>query len=212
MSDQQTRHYALRPLEKSDLNTVGRWFQDLEDLAAFDRTCRVPLNPTATEQNWAEIIDTPDDFSKFWFAITDDIGGVVGLVGINGLNPINRDAVVALFVDKSVRRHGVGIRATALVLDLAFRQLGLNRVTSYYREDNTRSAELLAALGVTTEGRMRNAWFSDGKFHDMLVVGILAREWAENRDKVAAKLDTNVVVNFGADSSQGWTWPSAGDY
>ncbi len=207
MSEQSARRYTLRPLEKSDLSHVARWFLDLHDLAAFDRSSRAPRCSEATEKDWAPVFDTAEDQNKHWFAVESETNDVVGMVGMQDVNPVNRDAVVALFVDHSVRRHGVGIRATALLLDLAFHQFGLNRITSYFREDNTRSADLMSRLGVKIEGRMRQAWFAEGQFFDMVVVGLLSDEWEKHREKLMTELQPDPVVSFGGFVANGWTWP-----
>ncbi len=152
--------------------------------------------------------DTPQDADdKCWFAITSEPTGVAGIVGLERISPVNRDAVIALYVDHAIRRQGVGIRASALILDFAFRQLGLNRVTSYYRNDNASSRDLVSQAGFEVEGTMRQAWFSDGRFHDMIVVGILAEDWKVRRDALAEELGETTVIAFGDGRSVGSKWP-----
>ena len=152
--------------------------------------------------------DTPQDADdKCWFAITSEPTGVAGIVGLERISPVNRDAVIALYVDHAIRRQGVGIRASALILDFAFRQLGLNRVTSYYRNDNASSRDLVSQAGFEVEGTMRQAWFSDGRFHDMIVVGILAKDWKMRRDALAEELGETTVIAFGDGRSVGSKWP-----
>lgn len=206
MADAPIRTFRLRPLEKADLASIQRWFQDVEDLALFDRTCRIPLNQSQIEDTWAEAIG-PSNNKMCWFAIETENGETIGLTGMDAISSINRDAVVPLFMDKSARRSGVGIRASALVLDFAFRQLGLNRVTSYCRADNQRSRDVVGSLGFQDEGVMRQAWFADGQFHDIVVVGLLQQEWMARRDVLARDLGAETVVTFGSDARTGWTWP-----
>ena len=207
MPDTHTSRFRLRPLEKSDLETVTPWFQDIEDLARFDRTSRIPLNLAQTEENWSDVFSASAGGSKCWFVAESHSGQVVGMSGLEAISPINRDAIVAMFVDKPVRRLGVGIRATALVVDFAFRQLGLNRLTSYYRADNANSRDLVAKLGCKIEGTMRQAWFADGRFHDMVVVGVLKQDWEQQRPKLAQELTADTVVSFGQNPSVSWSWP-----
>ncbi len=204
MPDTSPRLFRLRPLEKADLETVARWFQDIHDLALFDRTSRIPQNLTQTEQYWEDALGASNDRCKCWFAIESDTGDLVGMTGLEAISSINRDAVVPVFVDKSIRRHGVAVRAVALMLDFAFRQLGLNRITSYYRADNHSSRDLIQRIGCEIEGTMRQAWFADGQFHDMVVVGMLQQDWIVRREVLAQELDPQTVVSFDA---SGWSWP-----
>ncbi len=204
MSDTSPRLFKLRPLEKADLETVAHWFQDVHDLALFDRTSRVPLNLVQTEQIWEDAICTSRNCDKCWFMIESDSGETLGMTGLEGISNVNRDAVVPVFVDKSIRRHGVAVRTVALMLDFAFRQLGLNRITSYYRADNHSSRDLISQVGCEVEGTMRQAWFADGQFHDMVVVGMLQQDWIARRQVLAQELSPETVVSFG---SPDWSWP-----
>ncbi len=204
MPDSSPRLFRLRPLEKADLGTVARWFQDIHDLALFDRTSRIPQNLVQTERYWEDAINASKDCCKCWFAIESDSGDLVGMTGLEAISSVNRDAVVPVFVDKSIRRHGVAVRSVALMLDFAFRQLGLNRITSYYRADNHSSRDLIQRIGCEIEGTMRQAWFADGQFHDMVVVGMLKQDWIARREVLAQELGTQTVVSFDA---SGWSWP-----
>ncbi len=197
-------------MEKSDFETVAHWFQDLEDLSLFDRTLRMPLNQLQTEEIWSDAVSGFQNCGKCWFVIEDDAGQSVGVSGLEAISSINRDAVIPLFVDKSVRRSGVGIRAGALTLDFAFRQLGLHRITSYYRDDNLSTRDLVNRLGFKVEGTMRQAWFTDGRYHDMVVVGILQQEWMARRADLARDLSPDTCVTFGGAASDKWCWPLRG--
>jgi RimJ/RimL family protein N-acetyltransferase len=207
MPDNTSKSFSLRPLEKPDLTSITRWFQEVGDLALFDRHSRVPYDLATSERLW-NMSDTPQDADdKCWFAITSEPTGVAGIIGLERISPVNRDAVIALYVDHAIRRQGIGIRASALILDFAFRQLGLNRVTSYYRKDNAGSRDLTNQAGFEVEGTMRQAWFSDGKFHDMIVVGLLAEHWNVRRDALADELGDKTVIAFGDGKSSGSKWP-----
>lgn len=194
-------------MERADLDSVLSWFQDVEDLARFDRTTRVPLNTSHAEEFWRDSFTSSDASRKCWFIVESSAGEAVGLAGLESISNINRDAVVAVFVNKAMRRSGVGLRASALVLDLAFRQLGLNRITSYYREDNHHSRDLVAKIGFQIEGTMRQAWFAEGEFQDMVVVGILKSEWMVRRNVLAQELDANTIVTLGPNDCAAWSWP-----
>lgn len=207
MSVDPIKKFHLRPAEKTDSEIISRWFQDVVDLATFDRTSRIPLNQSQTEQAWIEAYGTPNDDKNCCFIIESEAHEALGMTGLDNISQVNRDAIVPLFIEKSFRRSGIGIRATSLILDFAFRQLGLNRVTSYYRADNMSSQKLLNRLGFHVEGTMRQAWFADGQFHDMLVVGILQSDWMGRRLELAKTLDPKTTVMFSSAASSEWSWP-----
>ena len=207
LSDKPLSVFRLRPLEKADLEVIAPWFQEIEDLARFDRTSRIPFNLTQAEEAWGDAFSASGNSGKCWFVIEAEDGELLGISGLEAISPINRDAVIAVFVNKSARRMGLAIRATALLADFAFRQLGLNRITSYYRHDNHISRDLVTRLGCQVEGTMRQAWFTDGAFHDMVVVGVLREEWLIRRTILAQELDSNTIITFGSSGCPSWSWP-----
>ncbi|HMB75078.1 MAG TPA: GNAT family protein [Kiloniellaceae bacterium] len=199
----------MRPFEKADVPTVTHWFFDLDDLALFDRFMRIPLNREAAEKSWAESLAYDGRSKNYWFTITRDQDIPIGIIGIESISAVNSDAVVPVFIDRAMRHKGVGIRAFGLVLDIAFRQLNLARITSYYRADNEVSRTMTGRLGFSEEGRLRQAWFSGGKRYDMIAIGLLREEWLERRKTLTEELDLDTVVTIGRDTLGRWSWPLA---
>lgn len=211
MTNTQRDTYYVRPLEKSDIPTISRWFVDLDDLSAFDRCMRIPLSLDASEKAWSDAVGNDVSTGKYWFAIDDKENQTIGIIGLESVSLINGDAVLPVCIAKTARNKGVGIRSAALMLDIAFQQLGLNRLTSYYRADNEVTRYLTERAGFRQEGCMRQAWFAGGQHVDMIIVGILRQEWMERRKALAEELDTNTVVTFGRHSSGTWSWPPVDD-
>jgi len=197
----------MRPLESSDVATIARWFVDLDDLSLFDRALRAPLNLSSSEKAWSDALGNNDEKGKYWFALIDEAEDLVGIAGIEGISVINRDGVIPLFIERRSRNKGVGSRALALMLDIAFIHLGLNRLTSYFRSDNDATRTLVERVGFRQEGCMRQAWFAKGQHLDMIVIGILRRDWMERRKTLAVELGENVTVTFGRESAGTWRWP-----
>lgn len=209
MARSTRKTYIIRPLEMSDIPTMSQWFTDLDELSLFDRSMRIPLSLEASEKSWSDSIGNSASKGKYWFAIVCNEDKLTGIVGLEDVSLVNGDAIIPMYIEKTARNRGLGIRSLAMVLDLAFRQLGLNRLTSYYRVDNGISRSLIERLGFREEGCMRQAWFAGGRYLDMIVIGILRQEWLERRQALAEELDCNTVVTFGRHSSGRWSWPPA---
>ena len=207
MNTNASETYHLRPLHKADIATVSGWFESLDDLSLFDRTMRVPVNHEAVENSLLEATGIEGASGKCWFAIEAERDSLCGIVGLENINAINGDAILALFIDDAARNKGIGIRAAALVLDMAFNQLRLNRVSSFYRTDNEASRKLTTATGFQKEGCLRKAWFSGGEYIDMICVGLLQSEWTKQRQELASQLAAGTRVKFGHKRSGGWSWP-----
>lgn len=204
-------HFRLRPLTAADFVSVATWYGQIEDLSMFDRQSPVPLSVEALETVWRKSIDDEDPRASYWFAICDADDRPVGLAGIQGIHYVHGDGVLAIMAAPGVRRRGIGIRAGVLVLDMAFDQLRLSRVTSYCRADNDPSRALIRQLGFQEEGRMRRSWFSHGQHHDLIVVGQLQEEWKRSRRELVEGLGANVVVSIGEDRDGRWTCPASGN-
>jgi ribosomal-protein-serine acetyltransferase len=73
--------------------------------------------------------------------------------------------------------HGHIGAAVRELLRYAFEERGLHRAEWRCRSDNERSIALARRLGMTYEGRLREAWKVAGVFHDKVIWSLLADEW-----------------------------------
>lgn len=142
-----------------------------------------------------------------WFMADAPDGTVVGMVALEAINMLHGNAIMPVFIAKPWRRSGVGIRMASMIIDLAFKQLRLHRVTTVYRADNAASAAMLGRLGFKQEGVARQSWFSQGQYFDLLNVGVLVDEWEQIRLKLRAELSPAVTVELGSRPSEIWCWP-----
>ncbi len=207
MPGQKRDNYWMRPMEVDDIRVIAGWFENLDDLAIFDRRSPIPLNAEAMQAGWREALAEPEPRASYWFTIDDEAGEVIGIAGLQEINHVHGDGVLPIYLSDPARRRGIGIRATAMLLDLAFHQLRLTRVTSFYRADNEASRRMTESAGFREEGRMRKAWFADGKHFDVVVIGILEKEWLGQRGDLASRLSTDTVVILGRTPWGTRAWP-----
>jgi RimJ/RimL family protein N-acetyltransferase len=73
--------------------------------------------------------------------------------------------------------RGYGYEALRLALDFAFHELNLYRVQLTVFEYNERAIALYEKLGFRREGVFREFVHRDGRRYDMLLYGLLRREW-----------------------------------
>ena len=201
--------YRLRPLAVEDLPTITEWMEQIDDVSLFHRWMPVPSGLLSVEADWRRTLEEAEPRSSYWFVVVDEKGTCLGFCGLKDIVYSHGSGVIPLFVAQPVRRHGVGIRMLALILDLAFNQLRLERATTYCRADNVASLGLCERAGFREEGRMRRAWYAGGTFQDLVVVGLLAEEWRVRRQELLDTLDPAVRLSMGAHVSETWTWPRA---
>lgn len=202
-----SQQYWLRPLGLDDIPVIAKWLEDVEDLAMFDRRIPVPLDKAAMETEWQNDIVAREPRTSYWFKIDDSCGEAFGMAGLTGISYVHGDALMPIFVAGVARRRGIGLRVRALLLDLAFDQLRLVRITSLHRADNDASRTLNEACGFKKEGCIRKGCFAGGKHIDQMIYGILAEEWYDHRDTLRQRVGSKVVVTLGGRPWGAWSWP-----
>ena len=72
---------------------------------------------------------------------------------------------------------GYGTEALMLLLGYSFDELNLHRVFLRVVDFNQRAIESYLKCGFSKEGRLRDAIFLDGDYHDVVVMSILEEEF-----------------------------------
>ena len=141
---------------------------------AVDRT---PL--AAREKDFDKRLE---DHEKADFVIEVD-GHVIGEIG---LHPhMNRRAGVAHMgvgiYDPEYVGKGYGRDAVMTLLDWSFRILNLRRVALETLATNERAIRAYRACGFVEEGRLREHEYVDGRYVDIVAMGVLRSEWEKSR-------------------------------
>ena len=99
------------------------------------------------------------------------------------LEPARRSAYFQIYLgDSASRGRGIGWQAPELVLDLAFRELGLHRVWLHTLPGNNVAVALYTKAGFVREGAERDGLFRDGGFLDQYRWSLLAPEWIARKE------------------------------
>jgi ribosomal-protein-alanine N-acetyltransferase len=111
------------------------------------------------------------------FAIEHREAGVIGITGLSEVVRRDRRAVVGTWVGHAYWGSGANFEAKALLAALAFRRLGLERLTAWSGVRNGRSQAALERIGFRREGVLA-AWHRHGAVaHDVVVYGLLRAGW-----------------------------------
>jgi RimJ/RimL family protein N-acetyltransferase len=101
----------------------------------------------------------------------------------------HRGGEIGWVFDPVHANRGFATEAARLVLDLAFGDLGLHRVTAQLDPRNERSAALCRRLGMRPEAHfVRAEWFK-GEWADLDVYAVLAEEWVSRSRRLAPPRD-----------------------
>ena len=111
------------------------------------------------------------------FVIEHQTAGVVGVTGLSELARRDRRATVGTWFGREHWGSGMNVEAKALIAELAFAHLGLDRLTAWSNARNGRSQRALERAGFRREGLL-HAWHRHGdQLHDVVVFGLTRTAW-----------------------------------
>lgn len=104
-------------------------------------------------------------------------GELVGSIALQQIDWHNKSTSIGYYLGKEAEGHGVMTRSVSALINYAFFQLGLNRVEIRCGEYNIKSRAIPERLRFIKEGKIRDGEELYGRFHDIIIYGILARDW-----------------------------------
>ena len=102
---------------------------------------------------------------------------MIGTIGFAEFDHAARVTEIGYWIDAAEEGKGIISRATEKMLELAFENLGMNRVQIRCADANVRSAAVPRKFGFVEEGRQRQHVVRNGKTYDFLIFGLLRDEW-----------------------------------
>jgi len=166
----------LRPFRAADLPIMREWFRDPETARTWART---PLVPDDAFE--ADLAGRFQEFAhRGYFAIDDDHGRLIGRVDYEHLDPVDRTVELGILLgDPSSRGHGLGSDALRTVIRHLFNDRQVERIWLTVIAWNLPAIRTYEKLGFAHEGIRRGEVWSDGAWHDHLVMGLLRHEFED---------------------------------
>jgi len=166
---------GLRPLVPEDAGVPYlNWLNDAEVCAGNDHH-RWPFAPAAAT---AFIAAAASDRQNLVLAVEIlETGEHIGNIALQSIDPIHRSAEISFLIgSRTAWGKGYGQEAGRLLLRHGFQELNLQRIGCGTPDSNAGMIKVALALGMKEEGRRRNAFFKGGKYHDIVLFGILSNE------------------------------------
>lgn len=165
----------LRLHNNSDIPLWYEWFND-QDVVRFSVHGCFPNTRARQLRFFRDMYCSKDSFQ---LAIVDIKNGVlIGTVGLHKIDLINRNADISIIVgNKKYWGKGNGRESVELVLKHAFDKLNLHKVSAGMAEDNIASFKLFNSLGFRQEGRLKEQNFANGKYQNIIKLGLLKKHW-----------------------------------
>ena len=166
---------TLRPVQEDDVDNILTWVNDKDIVGNLATFAGKPLT-REEEVTWVRKVRTSNDERVFTVLARD--GRYLGQVGLHQIFWRSKVArAAAIMSSRKDMGKGYGSAAIACLMDIAFAELALHKVWLMVFEKNQRSRRTWQRLGFVEEGNLRDEYFHDGAWHNMVRMGLLAGEW-----------------------------------
>lgn len=172
------KHVLLRPIRRSDISYFLKWFNDQGVVQYLE--WYLPMTEMSEEKFIEELGTTKarSDVILVIDVIEGDSTKPIGNCGLHQISAKDHNAIFGIVIgEKDYWSKGYGTEAARLLINYGFQQLNLHRISSYAFAFNERSIKLHRKVGFGEEGRLRQATFRNGQYHDHVQFGILREEW-----------------------------------
>lgn len=173
----------LRPVRRQDLPWMVQMMTNRELVGSHNWSGEMP-DPDELNRHFSHRLDIDGFISRqsgrLVVELTDGraVGDVTWRSERWGPSPKSRCLAFGIALLPPHRGHGYGTEAQRLLIDYLFDlDQELNRIQSDTAIDNVAERRSLQKIGMIEEGRIREAEFRDGQYHDHIVYGILRSEW-----------------------------------
>ncbi|GHE42555.1 N-acetyltransferase [Streptomyces longispororuber] len=171
------KRVRLRGIEPEDWTAFMRFVVDEERLGDL-------LQPPRSAENfrtWAkEQAVAKSDGDGFGLAIEAvGTGEIVGAVGSHHADPRAGWFEYGITMGAEHRRKGFAAEAVVMLLRFMFAERRYHRCQARIFAHNEASLALHRRLGFVEEGRLRDHVFFAGRHHDLVMMGLLADEFAQ---------------------------------
>lgn len=167
----------LRAVEPSDWETFSQWDLDT-DAARRSYNIPFPQSQAAVRRKLEERSLQKPDGDVFRFVIVNKANAAVGTINTHSCDARSGTFKYGLGIGREHQRKGYAAEAIRLVLRYYFLERRYQKATAHVYSFNEASIRLHERLGFQLEGRLRRMYYTGGEFHDELVFGMTAAEFA----------------------------------
>ena len=171
---------VLRPPTRADLDQVLVWRNRPEVTRWLLRTT---VEPDAFRQRWLSAVEDPRDHSVV-AELDGEIVGTGSLEVIDGIGQFDGDAWrdaegdIGYLIAPDHAGRGYATRILGGLLEIAFAEVGLRRITGACFADNVASWRVMEKAGMRREQHgVRDSWHAEHGWIDGYTYAILAEEW-----------------------------------
>jgi [ribosomal protein S5]-alanine N-acetyltransferase len=173
----------LRAFEPDDYRNINRWRRN-EEVYRLTGGNRHFVS-SERDRQWV-LEKLLDNKAEIYLAIClAENDAMIGYVSLSDIDYQNGRAEWSGIVigEEQYRGHGYATQAIYLLLEYAFDELGLHRISGSWLAENTVSMFVGRMMGFRQEGVLRDYVFKLGKRHDMVIMSMLKPEFEQLRSR-----------------------------
>lgn len=163
------RAVNLRPIRHEDSALLYEWITD-RDLVILNSSYW-PVSQ-GDHEAWVESRLTRRS-DLVVFVVEDEARKPIGTCQLVGINWVHRSAELQIRIAPGAQDRGLGTLAIASLCDFGFKDLGLHRISLSVWATNRRAIRAYEKAGFRREGLLSQAAFVDGRFEDVIVMGLI---------------------------------------
>jgi ribosomal-protein-alanine N-acetyltransferase len=171
----KTRRLIVRPWLKGDLEAAYTLYSDAGNLRYWNTPAHTTLDQTKRVMRW-HVAYRPQYYTM-WAVEEKKSGRVIGMVNYHHRFTDQRRVDVGWLILRSHQGKGLTAEAMRPVLKYLFDKVGVHKVEALIMPANKPSQGLARKLGFRKEGGpIRDRWQRNGKWHSVLIYGLIAGE------------------------------------
>lgn len=166
--------FVLRAIEHKDLDILKEMVNDPE-IEKFICGFSLPVS-SKQQESWINSISSNNKNIKLMIELNN--GKSVGMCSLNEIDWKNRHAGIGikLLTSDEIRGKGIGTNVIKSLIKYSFEELQLNRLEARIIEYNIASKRAFEKCGFKIEGKERNKIYKNGRYHNVLMLGLLKEE------------------------------------
>jgi RimJ/RimL family protein N-acetyltransferase len=167
----------LRPVEISDAPLIQKWHND-PDVRRSARVGELPVTYTKEESDINVARDSQDEI--YLLIVKKNTDDPIGFIRLNFIDRASRNMWLRMIIgNKNARGKNLAQDALTAALEWLFSEQNVHRITLETYETNKRAIRFFKKLGFKQEGVIREAIYIDGKYYNIVSLGLLKKEFKE---------------------------------
>ena len=172
----QSERVLLRKMSFDMVDVFHAWRNDDDLMDAASPY--IELHALSETQDFLmnEMLSAKD--AKNYLIIDKESGSPIGYTSLINIDFKNRNADFMIEIgEKSFWGKGYAAETLNMILNYAFLEMNLHRISLKVFSFNTRAINLYTSAGFKKEGVLREALYRNGQWHDIIQMGMLHAEY-----------------------------------